>query len=138
MGPTFWLKGKPLLIPEPGQRVRLRVGRGLWRGTFRAVSEPYTDETGEVVIRVVAESEYRDAVKEGHRTVAMPWAVRQVEVGSSLWEDYGESTQELSQKPDQEPGSPESPGPTEPPTPAGGGPQNGPERVSWWRRMFES
>ena len=92
MAPTFWSKGKPLLIPEPGQRVRLRVGRGLWRGTFRAVSEPYTDETGEVVIRVVTESEYRDAVKEGRRTVGMPWAVRQMEVGSSSHEDDGEST----------------------------------------------
>ena len=95
MGSAFLYKKKPLLIPELGQRVRLRVGRGLWRGNYRAVSEPYTDETGEVVVRVVEESEYREALREGHRAVGMPWPARQLEVGSLVWEDDGEETQEL-------------------------------------------
>jgi hypothetical protein len=94
MGPTF-LGKKPLPVPEPRQKVRLRAGRGPWRGNFRAVSYPYTDEAGEVVIRVARESEYHDALMEGRRAIGMPWPVRQVEVVS--FPEDGEKTQELPQ-----------------------------------------
>jgi hypothetical protein len=129
MGPTFLYKKKPLLVPEPEQRVRLRARRGLWRGNFRAVSKPYTDESGEVVIRVAREGEYWEANREGRRAVGMPWPVRQMEVGSSLRENNGETTQELPQRPDPAPERTERRSST-------GGPQNGSERVSWWRMMF--
>jgi hypothetical protein len=96
MWPTF-LRKKLLFIPEPRQKVRLRAGRGPWRGNFRAVSYPYTDEVGEVVIRVAKESEYQNALMEGRRAVGIPWPVRQVEVASPL-EDDGERTQKLPQR----------------------------------------
>jgi hypothetical protein len=126
MGLTF-LGKKPLLIPEPRQRVRLRAGRGPWRGNFRAVSEPYTDEAGEVVIRVARESEYQDALREGRRAIGMPWPVRQVEVAS--FPEDGTKTQELPQISRQEPERAE-------PHPSTGGARDGAEPRSWWRRMF--
>jgi len=53
---TF-LRKKPPLVPDPGQRVRLHAGHGRWRGRFRAVSYPYTDAWGVVVVRVAEEVE---------------------------------------------------------------------------------
>jgi len=73
-------KKKPSLIPDPGQRVRLRAGRGRWRGKFRAVSYPYTDASGTVVVQVAEEREYRDAIREGRRAVRVAWPVKQMEV----------------------------------------------------------
>jgi hypothetical protein len=127
MGPTFLGKKKPLHVPEPRQRVRLRAGRGRWRGNFRAVSYPYTDEAGEVVIRVASEDEYQDAIREGRRTIGMPWPVRQVEVASLPEDD--ERTQELPLSAGAESNREETP-------PAGDGAQEGAEPRSWWRRMF--
>jgi hypothetical protein len=126
MGPTFLYKRGPLLIPEPGQRVRLRAGRSPWRGNFRAISEPYTDEAREVVIRVSTESEYQNAIREGRRAFGVPWPVRQVEVVSFPEDDI--KTQELPQS------SAEGWGRGE--TRSGGvEAQEGSERP-WWRRMF--
>jgi hypothetical protein len=129
MGPAF-LGKRPLPVPEPRQRVRLRAGRGPWRGNFRAVSEPYTDEAGEVVIRVARESEYQDALMEGRRAVGIAWPVRQVEVVSFPEDDV--MTQELPQRGQQKSERSE-------PRPGTGGAQEGaeprPER-SWWRRWF--
>ena len=52
MKPTF-LRKTLTLISEPGQRGRLpKVHGGRWRGNIRAVSEPYTDARGAVVIPV--------------------------------------------------------------------------------------
>jgi len=58
---------KPPLIPDPGQRVRLRTGHRLLGGRFQAVSEPTTTETGEVVIWVAREQEYEalEVLREG-------------------------------------------------------------------------
>jgi hypothetical protein len=131
MGPTFFFlrkKKKPRLIPEPSQRVRLRTARGRWRGTFRAVSEPYTDEAGEVVVRVAKESEYQHAISEGRRAGGMPWPVGQIEVVLPLLEDDGERTQELPQRLQEELERTEL-------RPAGGGAQEPSERP-WWRTMF--
>ncbi len=95
MGLAF-LGKRPLPVPEPRQKVRLRAGRGPWRGNFRAVSYPYTDEAGEVVIRVAKESEYQNALREGRRAVGMPWPIQQVEVVSFPGDD--KRTQELPQR----------------------------------------
>ena len=78
MLPTF-LRNPPL-VPDPGQRVRLRTERGRWRGRFRAVSYPYTDASGMVVVRVAEEGEYGDALREGHRAVGVAWPAKQMEI----------------------------------------------------------
>jgi hypothetical protein len=126
MGPTFLFK-KLLLIPEPRQKVRLRAGRGRWRGNFRAVSYPYTDEAGEVVIRIARESEYQDALREGRRAIGIAWPVRQVEVLSFPEDDI--KTQELPQRAGAGSVREEAP-------PADDGAQESAEPRSWWRRMF--
>ena len=70
-----------MAVPEVGQRVRLRTARGRrWRGSYRAVSEPYTDEGGVVVLRVAEEGEYRAARREGRSAIGMPWPVGQMAV----------------------------------------------------------
>jgi len=125
VGSTF-LGRKPLPIPEPRQKVRLRAGRGPWRGNFRAVSYPYTDEAGEVVIRVARESEYQDALREGRRAVGIAWPVRQVEVVS--FPEDNTKTQELPQISRQEADRVE-------PRPGTGGIQEGALKP-WWRRVF--
>jgi hypothetical protein len=126
MRPALSLRKRPLVVPEPGQRVRLRTARGRWRGSFRAVSEPFTGEGGVVVLRVAQEEEYRAAVHEGRRAISMPWPVWQVEVAS--FREDGEETQELPRRLHQDPQRAE-------PRPGAGSPQEGAERP-WWRRMF--
>ena len=126
MGPTF-LGKRPLPVPEPRQRVRLRAGRGPWRGSFRAVSEPYTDEAGEVVIRVARESEYQDAIREGRRAIGIAWPVRQVEVVSFPEDDV--KTQELPQSTAEGGGNGE-------PRSGGVEAQQPAAHRSWWRRVF--
>jgi hypothetical protein len=81
---------RPPFIPEPGQRVRLRTARSRWRGSFRAVSEPYTQEGVGVVIQVAEEREYRAAFRERRRAVSTPWPAQQMEVVSSSSEEVGE------------------------------------------------
>jgi hypothetical protein len=110
-----------LAVPEPGQKVRLRAGRGQWRGGFRAVSEPYTDGVGEIVVWVAKEGEYREAVREGRRPVGIPWPVRQIEV-VSLLEDGEERTREAQERAEPRSSTP--------------GAQGGAEPQSWWRRVF--
>jgi hypothetical protein len=127
VGPTFLGRKKPLAVPEPRQRVRLRAGRGRWRGNFRAVSYPYTDEAGEVVIRVAREDEYQDAIRESRHAIGMAWPVRQVEVVSLPEDDEG--TQEL-------PLIAGSGANREEASPAGEGLQEASEPRSWWRRVF--
>ncbi len=117
---------RPPFIPEPGQRVRLRTARGRWRGSFRAVSEPYTEEGVGVVIRVTEEREYRAAFRESRRAVNMPWPARQMEVISSFEGQVGEGAQELL-----EPSR----------TPSEGVDRREvqdqePSKWSWWRRVF--
>jgi hypothetical protein len=126
MVPTFFLRKKPPLIPEPRQRVRLRTARGRWRGSFRAVSEPYTDEAGEVVVRVAKESEYQNAISEGRRAAGMPWPVGQIEVLWSLLADDEERTQELAQEPERGAEL----------RPTAGGAMAEPSERPWWRTMF--
>ena len=77
---TLSVRKRPLAVPEPGQRVRLRTARGRWRGSFRALSGPFTDEGGMVVLRVAEEEEYRAAIREGRRAIGTPWPVGQMAV----------------------------------------------------------
>jgi hypothetical protein len=123
----MFLGKRPLPVPEPRQRVRLRAGRGPWRGNFRAVSYPYTDEAGEVVIRVARESEYQDALREGRRAVGIAWPVRQVEVVSFPEDDV--KTQELPQSTAEGGGNGE-------PRSGGVEAQQTAAHRSWWRRVF--
>jgi hypothetical protein len=122
MQPKLSLRKRPLIVPEPGQRVRLRTARGPWRGSYRAVSEPFTDEGGVVVLRVAEEEEYRRATREGRRAIGMPWPVRQMAVISpSVGSD--EETGELPAVPRHIEKSRQSA-------------REGAEPRSWWRRMF--
>lgn len=91
---SSFFRRKPPLIPEPGQRVRLRAGRRRWRGNFRAISHPYTDGGLGVVVRIADEGEYREAVREGRRTFGIPWPVHQIELVSTS-DGAGQDTQEL-------------------------------------------
>ena len=75
-----FFRGKPPLVPDPGQQVRLRTARGLWRGNFRAISGPRTTDDHEVVVWVAGEAEYQHAIREGRRAIGMPWPVAQVAV----------------------------------------------------------
>ncbi|MEW6635263.1 MAG: hypothetical protein AB1425_00455 [Actinomycetota bacterium] len=71
---------RPPRIPDPGQRVRIKAFDEEWRGGFRAISEPETDERGDVVIWVAEEEEYRAADIEGRPAVGMPWPVSRMQV----------------------------------------------------------
>ena len=128
MKATFLRKKKPLFIPEPRQRVRLRTARGRWRGSFRAVSGPYTDEEAGVVVRVAKESEYQNAIREGRSAVGMAWPVRLIEVVSSPLEE--ERLQELPR------GLQEKLERVEQPRQSSGQAQEPVERRSWWQRML--
>lgn len=112
MAPPFFRRNTPL-VPEPGQRVRLRAGRRRWRGNFRAISFPYTDEGLGVVVRIVEEGEYREAIRAGRRAYGMPWPVHQIELVSHS-EGTDRDTEELPQSQRPRPGL----------------------RGFWWRRMF--
>jgi hypothetical protein len=90
-----FIRRKPSLVPEPGQRVRLRTRRRKrWRGSFRAVSHPYTDEGLGVVVRIAEEGEYREALREERRAFGVPWPAHQLEVVLSS-EKADQDTQEL-------------------------------------------
>ena len=90
-----FIRRKPPLVPEPGQRVRLRTRRRKrWRGSFRAVSHPYTDEGLGVVVRIAEEGDYREAVGEGRRASGVPWPAHQLEVVLSS-EKADQDTQEF-------------------------------------------
>ena len=121
------VRKRPLVVPEPGQRVRLRAGRGPWRGSYRAVSEPFTDQGGVVVLRVAEEEEYRTATREGRHAIGMPWPVQQMSVissSASADEETGELPavpQHLEKPPQSTPQSTQE-GAREPRT--------------WWRKVF--
>ena len=76
------LSKRPPRIPDPGQHVDLRAEDGLWRKGFRAISEPWTAQTGEVVISVATEDEYRVAGREGRSAVGVPWPTGRMRLAS--------------------------------------------------------
>ncbi len=73
-------KNRPPLVPDPGQRVLLLSEDGSRIEGFRAVSGPLTTETGEIIIRVAIEEEYRTSTREGRSAVSMAWPAEMVEV----------------------------------------------------------
>jgi hypothetical protein len=86
---------KPPLIPDPGQWVRLHTRHRLQEGGFRAISEPTTADTGEVVIWVTTEEEYKAAIREDRPAVGRPWPAKQMEVVLSPLEEAGEASERL-------------------------------------------
>ena len=73
-------RGRPPLVPDPGQQVLLLSEDGSRLEGFRAVSGPMSTETGEIIIRVAIEQEYEDSQREGRRAVSMAWPAERVEV----------------------------------------------------------
>src|SRR5215218_1374564 len=75
---------RPAQVADPGDMVDLRVEDGSWRqGFFRALCAPSTAETGEVLIWVCKEDEYKEARWEDHRTVGMRWTAERTRVSPS-------------------------------------------------------
>ena len=81
--PRLHLLKRPPRVPDPGQCVDLRTKDGSWREGFRALSGPWTSDTGEVVILVATEDEYRAAKREGRSAVGVPWPARRMRLASS-------------------------------------------------------
>jgi hypothetical protein len=77
------LMRRPPRIPDPGEMVDLRMEDASWRQGFRALSEPSTAETGEVIIWVCTEDEYREARWEERRAVGMTWPAKRMRVSPS-------------------------------------------------------
>lgn len=75
---------RPPRVADPGQHVDLRTEDGSWREGFRALSGPWTAETGGVVILVATEDEYRTAGREGRSAVGVPWPAGRMRVSSRL------------------------------------------------------
>lgn len=67
-------------MPDPGQYVDLRLENGSWRRGFRAIGGPVTADTGEVMIWVATEDEYRSALRSNREAVGMPWPLRRVSI----------------------------------------------------------
>lgn len=74
---------RPAQVADPGEMVDLRVEDGSWRQGFRALCAPSTAETGEVLIWVCTEDEYREARWEARRAVGMRWPAKRVRVSPS-------------------------------------------------------
>ncbi len=71
-GKLFGGKG-PRRVPDPGQRVRLLGEDGKWRGGFRAISGPLSDENYGVIVWVAEEEEWETATLKRRAPVGMPW-----------------------------------------------------------------
>ena len=126
------------MVPEPGQRVRLRTARGRWRGNYRAVSEPFTDEGGAVVLRVAEEEEYRAARREGRRAIGFPWPVRQMSIILPPARSE-EATGELPTRPRRAEGATQNSTAVSDPSPATSVPKKSlRRRRALWRRVFGS
>lgn len=115
----------PLIVPEPGQQVRLLGWGASGRAEVRAVSEPFTNARGEVVIRVTEESEYQDALREGRAAIGIPWPARHMVVVVPPLETL-EAPHSAGEGPA---GTSEGESQT-----ASSRPQE--QRRSWWRRFF--
>jgi hypothetical protein len=77
------LMRRPTQVANPGEMVDLRMEDGSWREGFRALSEPSTAETGEVIIWVCTEDEYEEACREGRRAVGMRWPATRLRLSPS-------------------------------------------------------
>ncbi len=115
----------PLIVPEPGQQVRLLGWGASGRAEVRAVSEPFTNARGEIVIRVTEESEYQDALREGRAAIGISWPAKHMVVVVPPLEIL-EATGSAGERPA---GTSEGESQTE-----SSRPQE--QRRSWWRRFF--
>lgn len=70
----------PPMVPEPAQQVRLLGWGASGRREVRAISEPYANARGEIVVRMTEEREYQDALCEGRRAIGIPWPVKHTAV----------------------------------------------------------
>src|SRR5215212_6683494 len=74
---------RPAQVADPGEMVDLRMEDGSWREGFRALFAPSTLETGEVLVWVCTEDEYKEAHWEERRAVGMTWPVKRMRVSPS-------------------------------------------------------
>jgi hypothetical protein len=81
--PKLPLLKRPPRVPDPWEHVDLRAEDGSWREGFRALSGPWTADTGEVMIWVATEDEYRSAVREGRSAIGVPWPAGRIRLASS-------------------------------------------------------
>ena len=84
VGPRRPLWKRSLRVPDPGQHVNLLTEDGSWRKGFRALSEPWTAETGEVLIWVATEDEYGASEREGRSAVGLPWPTERMLIGCGV------------------------------------------------------
>ncbi|MDQ3864045.1 MAG: hypothetical protein M3317_11205 [Actinomycetota bacterium] len=80
MRTMFLERKKPPLVPDPGQRVELLLEDGSHKSGFVAASGPLTSDSGEIVVRVALEEEYRDSKRQRRSTVSMAWPVAKLKV----------------------------------------------------------
>jgi hypothetical protein len=71
-------KGRPPLVPDPGQQVLLLSEDGSRIEGFRAVSGPISTEAGAIIVRVALEEEYKESRREGRRAVSIAWPAERV------------------------------------------------------------
>jgi hypothetical protein len=64
------------LVPDPGQRVELLLEDGSHRSGFVAATGPLISDSGQIVVRVALEEEYRTAKRERRSTVSICRATR--------------------------------------------------------------
>ena len=76
----FLRRRQPPLVPDPGQRVELLLEDGSQRSGFVAATGPLTSDSGEIVVRVALEEEYRNSKRERRSAVSMAWPVGRLEV----------------------------------------------------------
>ena len=60
--------------------MELLLEDGSHRSGFVAATGPLTSDSGEIVVRVALEEEYRDSRRERRSAVSMAWPVTQLEV----------------------------------------------------------
>jgi hypothetical protein len=76
----FLRRKQPPLVPDPGQRVELLMEDGTQKSGFVAASSPLTSDSGEIVVRVALEEEFRNSKRERRSAVSMAWPVARLEV----------------------------------------------------------
>jgi hypothetical protein len=76
---TITFSGEPDRIPEPGEKVVLRIADGSWQGGFRCISEPL-EQNGEWVVWVVCEEEYQQALREDRIPAGNTWPVSEMAI----------------------------------------------------------
>jgi hypothetical protein len=74
---TITFLGEPAQIPEPGERVALRVADGSWREGLRCTSTAFVEDD-ERRAWVATAAEYATAMQEERAYVSDTWSVSQI------------------------------------------------------------